>query len=100
VGWDESEPRDPDKVLRAIGRLRELLTPGGKLLFTVPHGWHTDLDRYLAEGRVPLAERRCLKRVSADGRWEEVGCEQLEGVAYDSPFRYANGVTVGVVRAA
>ena len=44
VGWDEDEPRDPEKVLRAIERLRELLTPSGELLFTVPHGWQTDLD--------------------------------------------------------
>jgi hypothetical protein len=98
VGWDEGEPRDPEKVLRAIDRLRELLTPEGELLFTVPHGSHTALDGYLSEGRVPLADRRCLKRVSADGRWSEVSCDQLEDVAYDSPFPYANGVTIGVVR--
>ena len=99
VGWDEGEPRDPEKVLRAIERLRELLTPDGELLFTVPHGSHTALDGYLSEGRVPLAGRWCLKRVSADGRWSEVSCDQLEDVAYDSPFRFANGVTVGLVRA-
>ena len=98
VGWDEDEPRDPDKVLRAIDRLRELLTPSGELLFTVPHGWHTDLDAYLADGRIPLAGCWCLKRTSAEGRWVEVDYAELEDVAYDFPFRYANGVTVGVVR--
>ena len=98
VGWDEDEPRDPEKVLRAIERLRELLTPSGELVFTVPHGWHTDLDGYLADGRVPLAGRWCLKRISADGQWMEVDYAELEDIAYDSPFRYANGVTVGVVR--
>jgi hypothetical protein len=98
VGWDEDEPRDPEKVLRAIDRLRELLTPSGELLFTVPHGWHTELDAHIADGRVPLAGCWCLKRISADGRWVEVDYAELAEVAYDSPFRYANGVTVGVVR--
>ena len=98
VGWDEGDPRDPEKVLRAIERLRELLTPGGELLFTVPHGWHTALDTYLSDGRVPLTGRWCLKRLTADGRWSEVGCDQLDGVAYDQPFQFANGVSVGVLR--
>ncbi len=97
VGWDE-QPKDPEKVLRAIDRLRSLLTDAGELLFTVPKGWHPELDRYLAEGRIPLAERRCLKRISADGRWAEVGCDELEEVRYDAPFPYANAVTFGVAR--
>lgn len=97
VGWDE-KPRDPEKVLRAIDRLRGLLTDAGELLFTVPKGWHPELDRYLSEGRIPLAERRCLKRISSDGRWAEVDCRELEELRYDAPFPYANGVTVGVVR--
>jgi SAM-dependent methyltransferase len=98
VGWDEDEPRDPRKVIAAIERLRELLTPDGELLFTVPHDWNTALDRFIAEGQVPLAERWCLKRISGDGRWTEVKPAELDGVAYGAPFPYANGVTVGVVR--
>ena len=98
VGWDEDEPRDPEKVLRAIERLRELLTANGELLFTVPHGWHTDLDGYLSEGRVPLAGRWCLKRLTADGRWSEVGATSWRTSPTTHPFRFANGVTVGVVR--
>jgi len=97
VGWDE-KPKDPAKVLRAIDRLRGLLTDTGELMFTVPKDWHRDLDRHLSEGDIPLAEHRCLKRISADGRWAEVDCRALEEVRYDTPFPYANGVTFGVVR--
>ena len=97
VGWDE-QPKDPEKVLRAIDRLRSLLTDAGELLFTVPKGWHPELDRHLSEGRIPLAERRCLKRISADGRWAEVDCDELGEVRYDTPFPYANAVTFGVAR--
>ena len=97
VGWDE-KPKDPAKVLRAIDRLRGLLTDAGELMFTVPKGWHPELDRYISEGRIPFAERLCLKRISADCRWAEVDCRELEEVRYDTPFPYANGVTFGVVR--
>jgi hypothetical protein len=97
VGWDE-KPKDPAKVLRAIERLRELLTDTGELIFTVPKGWHPELDRWLAEGHIPLAERRCLKRISAECEWAEVDCRELEELAYDTPFPWANGVTFGVIR--
>jgi hypothetical protein len=97
VGWDE-KPKDPAKVLRAIDRLRGLLTDSGELVFTVPKDWHPELDTYLSEGRIPLAKRLCLKRISADGRWAEVDPRELEEIRYDTPFPYANGVTFGVVR--
>lgn len=97
VGWDE-KPRDPTKVLHAIDRLRGLLTDAGELIFTVPKGWHPELDTYISKDRIPFAERRCLKRISADGRWAEVDCRELEELRYDTPFPYANGVTFGVVR--
>jgi hypothetical protein len=97
VGWDE-KPKDPVKVLRAIDHLRGLLTDTGELLFTVPKGWHPELDTYISEGRISLAERLCLKRISTDDRWAEVDCRELDEVRYDTPFPYANGVTFGVVR--
>jgi hypothetical protein len=97
VGYDE-QPQDPEKGMRAIEHLRGLLTDTGELLFTVPKDWNPELDRSLAEGGVALDERRCLKRVSAEGRWAEVDCDELDEIVYDAPFPYANGVTFGVVR--
>jgi hypothetical protein len=97
VGWDET-PRDPEKVLRAIDRLRGLLTDTGELMFTVPKDWHPELDRNIFTGRIPFAEHLCMKRISADARWAEVDCGELADVRYDTPFPYANGVTFGVVR--
>jgi hypothetical protein len=98
VGWDPPEPRDPSKLLRAIENLRCQLTDGGELLVTLPRGWNSELDRLISEGRIPFAERRCMKRVSADNRWEEVDCAALEQVAYGTPFEHANGITIGRFR--
>jgi hypothetical protein len=97
VGYDE-QPKDPEKGLRAIEHLRGLLTDSGELLFTVPKDWNPELDRNLAAGAIRLAERLCLERISADGRWAEVDWDELEELRYDTPFPYANGVTFGVVR--
>jgi hypothetical protein len=100
VGWDPPEPRDPLKLLRAVDNLRSHLTDDGELFVTLPRGWNAELDRFMSEGRIPFAERRCLKRISADNRWEEADCLDLEGVAYGKPFEYANGITVGSIRKA
>lgn len=97
VGWDE-QPKDAAKVFRAIDHLRDLLTDDGELVFTIPKGWHTELDRRLSEWSIPLAERLCLKRMSADGRWMQVECGELEDVQYGSPYHCANGVWIGVIR--
>lgn len=100
VGWDEPGPRDPPKVLRAIEKLRSHLTEGGELFVTFPRGWNSELDRFISEGRIPFSQRRCLKQVSADNHWEEVDCDDLEGVAYGAPFPHANGITIGSIRRA
>jgi hypothetical protein len=100
VGWDDPEPRDPPKILRAIDNLRSHLTEGGELFVTLPHGWNTELDRFISEGRIPFSEQRCLKRISADNRWQEVDCAELGEVAYGAPFNNANGITVGSIRRA
>lgn len=49
VRWDE-QPRDPDGAVEALGHLRSLLAPGGRLLVTIPMGWHERLDRHLLDG--------------------------------------------------
>jgi hypothetical protein len=49
VGWD-SEPRDPDAARRALEHLRSLLTDSGRMLVTIPLGWHQRLDAAIADG--------------------------------------------------
>jgi SAM-dependent methyltransferase len=97
VGFDE-DVRDPDKPRRAVERMADVLAPGGKLLVTVPLGYNHALDRDLHEGRVGFDELRFLKRISRDNRWREVPAAEVEDVAYGSPFKWANGLAVGVRR--
>jgi SAM-dependent methyltransferase len=95
VGFDE-DVRDPDKPRLAVERMAGVLAPGGTLLVTVPLGYNEALDRDLREGRIAFDELRFLKRVSRDNRWLEVPASEVEGVAYGTPYKWANGLAVGI----
>jgi hypothetical protein len=96
VGWDE-EPRDPGKALRAIRGLQALLAPGGKLMLTVPSGYHPELDRSLAAGAVEFTAGSGLKRFGPGPRWAEVPPAEVWGTPYDSLFFTARAVFFGVI---
>jgi SAM-dependent methyltransferase len=97
VGWDE-ELRDPRKAARAYLNLVEnCLAPGGRLLLTVPLGYHRQLDESIYAGRLPFTERRFLKRVARD-RWTETDAGSVSQVRYGEPFPYANAIFVGTFR--
>lgn len=96
IGWDET-PRDPDKVIAAVDRLRSWLAPGGRLVFTFPIGYNSDLDGFLRDGRIAGTELSCLRRISEDNRWQEVPCNDAWGAHYNEPFYCANALAVGVI---
>jgi SAM-dependent methyltransferase len=99
VGFDE-EVRDPGKPRRAVERMASVLAPGGTLVVTVPLGYNDGLDRDLREGAIGFDELRFLKRVSARNHWLEVSSAEVEGVAYGTPYPWANALAVGIRRAA
>jgi hypothetical protein len=80
VGLDE-EPHDPGKAERAIERLRELLTPDGRLVFSIPVGYNAELERALRAGAIVVDECRALVR--RRGRWLEVDPASAWGARYD-----------------
>jgi SAM-dependent methyltransferase len=96
VGLDE-EPREPDKPLRALERLRGLLAPGGQLVFSIPVGYNRDLDRALRSGAVELDECRALRRVGRG--WHEVACDTVWDATYDELLYQAEAIVVATVRA-
>jgi SAM-dependent methyltransferase len=93
VGWDE-QPREPEKLLRAVEHLRGLLAPGGRLVATLPLAYNPFLDAALAAGRLPVTRRYCLRRVSADNRWTVAGWDAVARAEFDRPFRGINALVV------
>jgi hypothetical protein len=96
VGWDE-EPKDPDKILRAIENLRRCRAPGANIIVTLPLGQNPELDRLLKEKKIPFVQKFCLKRVTAGNVWIEVEWKDIQGAKNNFPFRAANGLVIGFI---
>ena len=96
VGRDE-EPRDPGKAVEAIHALRSLLARKGRLVLTVPVGYHSNLDRALQGGHVPVARLRALRRDRLGPHWREVPADTVWGAAYDFLLYSARAVVVAEI---
>ena len=96
VGRDE-EPRDPDKAIDAVRALQALLAPGGRLLLTVPVGYHTGLDDALRSGTVPVTSLGALRRERIGPHWREVPPETVWGTPYDFLLYSARAVVIAEI---
>jgi hypothetical protein len=97
VGWDE-QPRDPEKVVRAVRHLTEqLASPGGRMVVTMPLGYNPPLDRLLAEGAVPFTRTSYFRR-RGPTTWHEAPWEDVAGCRYGDPWPAANGLVIGEVQ--
>src|SRR6185369_12129427 len=94
VGWDE-EPKDPEKILRAVENLAGQLAPGGRMVVTLPLGYNPDMDALLARAAIPFTRRHCLKR-RGWCTWEEVAWEEIAGARYGVGWPGTRGLVVGV----
>lgn len=97
VGWDE-EPRDPEKILRAIDHLKQLLADGGELLATLPIGYNSFFDNLVREKKTGFSEVEYLLRISASNRWREASLEEIATARYGTPYANANALLVGHYR--
>ncbi|MCX7818863.1 MAG: class I SAM-dependent methyltransferase [Kiritimatiellae bacterium] len=97
VGWDEV-PREPGKVMRAFEAMCAMLAPGGELLVTMPLGYNPEVDGLLAADRLQFDERRFLRRVSRDNRWQEAEWAEVSSAKFGEPYPCANAIVVGRVR--
>jgi hypothetical protein len=96
IGHDKV--RDDNKVLRAYEHIvGDLLSDRGAFLFTVPVGFNPVIDRYIDTGAIKVDDAFCLKRISAENDWTEVGWNDIKGCKYMAPFHCANGLYVGIV---
>ncbi|MDP2946976.1 MAG: glycosyltransferase [Nanoarchaeota archaeon] len=96
VGWDE-EPKEPEKILLAIDRLKECLAPEGRMIVTLPLGYNPKMDQLLSEGKIQFTNQYFLKRVSHNNNWQEVDKNEVLGIAYDYFNMTANGLVIGTV---
>lgn len=96
VGRDE-EPRDPNLAPEAVRRLAELLAPGGRLVVTVPVGYHPGLDEAFRSGAFPDARLRALRRSSLGPNWSERDSDDVWGTPYDFLLYSARAVVIAEI---
>ena len=97
VGVDE-EPRDPGKAVEALRRLQGMLAPGGRLVLTVPVGYHRGLDAAVRSGEFPVSSLGALRRGRIGvTRWSEVEPEEVWGASYDFLLYAARAVVVATI---
>ncbi len=96
VGWDE-QPKDPEKVLRAINKLRELLDEQGEMIVTIPLGYNPRIDDLIRKGDIQFTELRCLKKISGKNRWIETKWERVERSTYNNHYPRAEGIVIGKI---
>ena len=100
----EKTGHSKQKILKAIKHLKSLLNKGGKLIFTVPLGWNSDMDDLIHKNKLGV-EMRFMK-INKDGGWEEVDmsqimeygyndCEYIDKMEYGYPFPFANAIMIG-----
>ncbi|MGQ9617546.1 MAG: hypothetical protein ACUVUG_01155 [Candidatus Aminicenantia bacterium] len=95
VGWDE-EPKEPEKILRAIERLKNILATNGKLIVTLPLGYNSEMDKYLREGKIGFPRVYLMKRVTKSNKWVEKRYKGVPEVEYGKPFPFANAILICV----
>lgn len=96
VGWDE-ELREPEKVLKAIERLKDLLAPDGKMIVTIPLGYNPEMDKYLREGKISFSRVYLMKRVTKSNKWIEKRWKGIPDAEYGKPFPFANVILICVL---
>ncbi len=93
VGRDES-PQDPAKFRLAIDSIVSWLSPGGRLVFTVPFGYNPAVRSYLDAAHPARTAVRCLRRTTLDNLWVQADYAEVRDYSYGRPFPCANAIAI------
>ena len=92
VGWDEPT-KAPDKPIRAINAMKNLMAENATMLITVPGGYNPYLDQCLESGCYPCRRHHRYQRTSWLNQWQEVA-KFTSGFRYRHPYPFANTLHV------
>lgn len=86
----DTEPRNPDASAAALAHLRSLLRPSGRMLVTVPLGYHPHFDRTLLTG---AGADRSATLIRDNGTWKQT--RTLTTRPYGASTPWAEAVWIG-----
>lgn len=97
VGRDEI-PKNEQKVILALKKIRSLLTRNGQAIITLPVGYNSYLDKYLKKtSKKMFSKEYFLKRISQDNKWKEVTKDEAFKAKFNSPYSFANAIIIGYI---
>ena len=85
------------KAVKTIQLLKKLLSVNGKLVFTIPLGYNTSLDKYLLDDKNKLNNFYFFKRISSDNKWIQIKRNDVTQFQYGFPFRWGNIILLGII---
>lgn len=93
IGYDEDK-KEYGKALRTIRNLKSLLSPGGKILITVPLGYNPEIDSIVKNHSEEFSDIHFLKRMSIMNHWKEVTVEEALNTRYGDKYFCANAIAI------
>lgn len=96
IGWDE-RPKDPEKVLKAVQRMRDLLAPGGQIVLTIPLGYNPVLDELMNRKVIGFSDTSYLRKISKSNRWKEVASADLVCSKSNEPYPGTNTLAIATI---
>ena len=94
IGFDE-EILEPEKALKALIKIKELLSDSGKAIITFPIGYNKYLDSYIKNNKF-IFDRITYMYKIGPRKWIEKSFFD-ERVKYGVPFQCANGLVIGEI---
>jgi len=64
---------------KAFANLRNLLSDGGRLIFTVPLGYNPELDNLVLTEKLGIDEIYCMENNLIDDTWKQVSFKDIKG---------------------
>ena len=96
IGWEE-KPKKPEKYEIAINHLKKMLVKGGKLIVTLPVGYNSFIDNKLKIRKLGFDKTYFMERYSKYNEWRQSGWKRAKEMKFNSPFRYANTIVIGII---
>jgi len=93
----EFDELDKDKPVRAIEKLKSILSDKGKIMLTFPLGYNPYLDKMFKEGKISFTRTYYMKRISWDNRWAEKDFEDVRNSRFGQPYKFANALVIGII---
>ena len=96
IGYDEQQ-KEEDKPLRAIEKVKSMLSPGGKACITIPLGYNFALDRMILTRKMKFSNVYFLNRLLSDtNSWTQVKQQDLH-IEYKKPYDYIYWLAICII---